>query len=186
MNIGSQLTIGDSMTWDDDTFSDSNGINYTSAGYTLTWSFRSGTVLDITSTAKGNGWTTTISTAQSAVMTAGNYYWQAYATGSGTRVTAGTGMLKMAANLATAIAGFDGRTQTQKDYDAVTAEITARISGGVTLEYTIGSRSLKREPTTNLIALQSRLATMLNREKAAQSMADGLGNPRRVMVRFGA
>ena len=64
------------------------------------------------------------------------------------------------------------------------AELTARVSGGLTLEYTIGSRSLKKEPTASLMALEQRCLRIIARERNAQAAANGLGNPKRLGVRF--
>lgn len=81
-------------------------------------------------------------------------------------------------------AAFDGRSQAETDLAAVRAEITARISGGATLEYTIGSRSLKKEPMTALVEIEQRCLRIVARERRAAGAANGLGNPGRISVRF--
>ena len=186
MNIFGRINIGDSATWDDQAFTDTQGNNYTSANYTLAYVIAGNTQVPLTlnSTAKGTGWTTTLSTTQSAGLLAGRYYWSAYASKTGARVTAGTGYFDAKANLAGAAASFDGRSQAEKDLDAVTTEITARISGQASIEYTIGSRNLKKEPIAALIGLQDRLKMVVKRERTAQMIANGLGNPGKLAVRF--
>jgi hypothetical protein len=58
------------------------------------------------------------------------------------------------------------------------------ISGGAVAEYTIGSRRLKKMEMTDLLALESTLKASVKREQAAQLMANGLGNPHNLFVRF--
>ena len=64
-------------------------------------------------------------------------------------------------------------------------EISARISGGTAIEYTIGSRRLRKEAMSELLTLESSLKRQVYMEKAAQQMANGLGDPRQMYVRFG-
>jgi hypothetical protein len=79
---------------------------------------------------------------------------------------------------------FDGRSQSQKDLDAVQAAIRAIVSGGAVAEYTIGSRRLKKMEMTDLLTLESSLKAAVKREQAAQLAANGLGNPHNLFVRF--
>ncbi len=81
-------------------------------------------------------------------------------------------------------AAFDGRSQSRKDLDAVQAAIRAIISGGAVAEYTIGTRHLKKMPMTDLLVLESRLKAMVAREEKAERIAQGLGSPNNMYVRF--
>lgn len=187
MNVFGSLAAGDSASWTDQAFTDTNGVRYDPSGYALTYEFRGpSTGLTLTAVVSGPNWVTSITTAQSALLTPGKWYWAAYASKTGVRVEAGRGVSTITENIAaqSTTAVYDGRSQSEKDLDAVNAEITSRVSGGATLEYTIGNRSLKKEPIAALETLRARLARVVRRERAAQSIANGQGNPRRVGVRF--
>ena len=193
MRIPSIITAGDTSTWIDTAFADGQGTLVDSGSYALTYSFRgpiTGGNVDVNGTAKGTGWSVSLTSAQTAAMNnlaaAQTWYWQAFATKSGARVTAGTGTLLVRPNVAglATNAVFDGRSQAEQDLSAIRAEMTARISGGATLEYTIGNRSLKKEPMSELIAMEQRCLRIIAREKRAAAAANGLGNPGRIGVRF--
>lgn len=184
MNIFPQLTSGDSATWLDTAFVDSQGTNYDSSQYALRYEIRGPVSLTLNATTLGTGWTTTITTAQSATLTPGKYYWTAIASKTGVRVTAGSGTTSILADLSAASGVYDGSSQAEKDLIAIRAEISARASGGMTLEYAIGNRSLKKEPIASLLVLEARLVRQVAAERSAQSIANGLGNPRRLNVRF--
>jgi hypothetical protein len=193
MNIPSLIIAGDTASWIDNAFADSANAPVDSTAYTLTYSFR-GSIpagnVDVTAVVSGNGWKTSLTSAQTAAMNTGNgsvtVYWHAVATKSGARVTAGNGTLFLKPNIAalqTNVA-FDGRSQAEIDLAAVRTEMTARISGGATLEYSIGNRSLKKEPMAALMEMEQRCLRIVAREKRASSAANGLGNPGRTSVRF--
>ena len=194
MKIPLIVNAGDSVGWSEVAFSDPVlGQIAASGGWSLTFSVR-GTQgsggLDLVGTAAGSGWSFSLTPAQSAGLNAGSavvvWSWQAYATKAGARVTAGTGVLRVRPNLAglAATAAFDGRSQAEQDLEAVRAELKSRVSGGLTVEYAIGGRSLKKEPVASLLALEQRCLRIIRRERQAQAAANGLGNPRRFGVRF--
>ncbi len=193
MRLPAHITAGDSATWLDDAFVDDQGRNITSADYALTYSVRgpaaSGGV-DLVAVASGAGWSTTLTTGASGAMNTGStpttWYWQAYATKAGERITAGKGSLRVLPNLAglALTAVFDGTTQNEQILAAVRAEILARKTNGFTTEYTIGSRSLKKEPLSALLELESKYAWKVARERRSQAVKNGLGRPGRIGVRF--
>jgi len=193
MRIPSVINAGDSIGWTDYSLTDSKGAPVDSGSYTLTYAFR-GTVaagnFDLAGTPSGTGWTFAMSIAQSTALNTGatalTWYWQAVATKSQVRVTAGTGTLLAQPNVAgMATEGtFDGRSQAEKDLAAIRAEMSARITGGATLEYTVGSRSLKKEPMAALVAMEQRCLRIVARERRASAGANGLGYSGRLGVRF--
>jgi hypothetical protein len=188
MNSPSLLAAGDSASWLENPFP-ANGKTISALDYTLMYCLRgTGAALDLNGVTNGSGWKFSLTTVQSAALnaTAANvmWYWNAYASKSGERVLAGEGQITIKPNFASLATSYDGRTQAEKDFEAVKAEITNRISGGATLEYSIGNRQLKKEPIAELIKLQDRLKTEINRQRAAQRIANGQGNPGKVMVRF--
>lgn len=193
MRIPSIINAGDNIGWTDFSLSDSKGSPVDSGSYTLTYAFRGSIAsgnLDLVGTPSGIGWSFSLSTTQSAAMNTGatalTWYWQAVATKSGARVTAGNGTLLVQPNVAgiNTASTFDGRSQAEKDLAAIRTEMTARISGGATLEYVIGSRSLKKEPMAALIAMEQRCLRIVAREKRMAAGANGLGNSGRLGVRF--
>jgi hypothetical protein len=185
MRIPSEIISGDTVTWNDDATHDTLG-NSIASDWTLTYYLRNTKQLTVTATANGTGWTTTITAAQSATLPPGKYYWQASVSKSGQRLTLGTGTLTVMQDLAglSNTATYDGRTEAEVALAAIDAEIHARLTGGMAEEYTIGNRSLRKTPMKDLIELQSRYKMIVTRERQAQTIAQGLGNPRAVFVRF--
>lgn len=177
-NIPAQFHAGDTVEWSDSSF---NGKS--AAAYALTYALRGPVNLTFTGVAAGDGWDVTITAAQSATMPPGDYTWQAYLTESGKRYTVGSGKVSVLANIATQVVGYDGRTQIEKDLDAVKEAIRSRLAGDATVEYTIGNRSLKKEPLSALLSLRTQLESDVAREKQAKRLSDGTG--RSVFVRFG-
>lgn len=194
MRILPFITAGDSAAWIDYPFADAIGNPVDATAYALTYSFRgpvAGSGLDLTGTAQGTGWAFALTTAQSAALNTGatvaRWFWQAYATKTGVRLTAGEGQLMVRPNLAAITAGtFDGRSQAEQILATVEAALAGRMSGDAVIEYTIGSRSLKKESMGELIKLRDRYRTIVSRERKVQGIKNGLGNPTRLGVRFRA
>lgn len=188
MRIPEKLIAGDSITWADDAAVDNMGNAISSPTWSLTYYVR-GEVhhgLTLVGVASGGGWETTITAAQSATLPAGVFYWQAAASSGIERITLGQGVITIEPNLAYTgnPAAFDGRSEAEQVLAAIDAEIKARATGGTAEEYTIGNRSLKKTPMRDLVALQSRYKSIVVRERQAQKIAQGLGNPRAMYVRF--
>ena len=189
MNIPAQIRAGDTVTWRDDAARDNLGNAIDSGSWSLTYYLRTNTASEgatVVGTAYGAGWQFTIAQATSAGFDAGQWYWQAEARNSGVHHTLGAGQLEVLAGLSyTGTPGaFDGRSQAQKDLDAVQAAIRSIIAGGAVAEYSIGSRRLKKMEMVDLLALEGKLKAEVKREQAAQLMANGLGNPHNMFVRF--
>jgi len=66
----------------------------------------------------------------------------------------------------------------------VQAAIRTIISGGAVKQYSIGNRNLQKYDLPDLLALETKLKAELKREQRAQLMANGLGNPFNLFVRF--
>ena len=189
VNIPAQIRAGDTIKWRDAAGQDNLGNAITSADWTLKYYLRTNTASEgatITGSAFGNGWELTISAATSADFDAGDWYWQAIATKDTEKVTLGAGQLEVLAALeySGTPGALDGRTQAQKDLDAVQAAIRALVSGGVVKQYTIGNRSLTKYDLNDLLALESKLKAEVKREQKAALIANGLGNPHNLFVRF--
>jgi len=189
MNIFSKIRQGETASWADYAFTDTQGNSYQSNTHALTYVIAgpaSTTILPLSlvAVAQGNGWTTSITAAQSAGLAVGRFFWAAYASKTGVRVTASTGYFDVLQDLLTAGTVYDGSTQNEKDLAAVRAEMTARIAGTATIEYSIGTRHLKKEPMSELIKMETHLIIKVRRDRAAEKIANGQGNPGRVLVKF--
>lgn len=183
MKIPRELMAGDSSTWDDAASKDNLGNSIDSGSWTLTYYLRGQGTLDLTATAQGSGWRTTISESQSAALAPGVYFWQARAVNGSSKVTLGSGQMRVQPNISAAGANFDGRSQAKKDLEAVQAAIRALTTGGVA-EYTIANRSVRKVDLPDLIIRENTLKTEVAREEKAEKIANGQGNPHALFVRF--
>lgn len=189
MKIPAQIQAGDTIKWRDDAGVDNLGEAISSADYVLTYFLRTNTASEgatVVGSAYGTGWEFTISAATSAGFDAGDWFWQAIATQGSDKITLGAGQLQVLAALSYtgAPGAIDGRSQIQKDLEAVQAAIRALIAGGAVQQYSIGNRQLSRYQLSQLIELESKLKAELKREQKAELMANGLGNPHNLFVRF--
>ena len=189
MNIPSEIRAGDTVKWRDDSSTDVFGNEIKSDEWTLKYYLRTNTASEghiSTGSVFGTGWEFTISATDSAGFDAGNWYWQAIATKGSEKITLGYGTLTVEAALeySGTPGAFDGRTQARKDLEAVQTAIRTLIAGGAVQEYKIGNRNLKRYDLPDLIQLEGRLKAEVNREEQAEMIANGLGNPRNMFVRF--
>lgn len=192
MKIPSKIRAGDTVVWVDEPSVDVFGAAIDSSNHGLTYYLRTNTASEgatVVGVAEGSGWKFTITAGTSAAFDAGVWYFQAVATANagGAKTTLGTGQLTVEPSLSYAgtPGAFDGRSQTQKDLEACQAAIRSLMSGGAVQEYRIGTRSLKRYDLAELLALESRLKAEVARENKAAMIANGLGNPHNLFVRFG-
>lgn len=189
MSIPAAIRAGDSVSWLQAAATDTLGNAVTSQDWTLTTYLRMNTAgegVTVVGVADGSGgWTNTIAAATTAAMDAGVWYWQAAATSGSAVVTIGAGSLTVNPSLAYSgtAAAFDGRSQAEQDLEAVQTAIRAIISKG-SKQYTIGTRSFTTIDLPALMQRESQLKAIVAKEKAAESVAAGLGDPRRVFVRF--
>ncbi len=192
MRIPPRITAGDTVSWAEPALSDPIKGTISSADYALSFSFRGpvqAAALDVVGVADGTGWKMAIGVAASLQFGVGatqaRWFWQAYATKSGERLTVGTGILLVLPDLASISAGtFDGRSQAEKILEQINATILAKTTGGAVQEYTIGNRSMKYMPITDLMSLKSHYQSIVARERKAQRLKNGFGSPDRLGVRF--
>lgn len=190
MKIPAQVTNGDTVRWLDYPTTDVFGLPIDSSTHTLVYFIRanaSDAAETVTSTAQGSDWLFTWTVNEA---TTGTYYWQAQATkiSDSSKTTLGSGQVAVLPSLAYTgtAAAYDGRSQAQKDLEAVQAAIRTLLAGGATKEYRIGNRSIKRYDLAELIQLEGQLKAQVARENQAEMIANGLGNPRNMFVRFNA
>jgi hypothetical protein len=192
MAIPPSITSGVDAVWVDAETVDVFGDAVTSTTHSLVYYFRLNTQSEgvtATAVAYNSGWKTTLTAAVSGSMLADpNWFFQAVLTkiSDSTVQEYSRGQIEVRPSLAYAgtPGAFDGRTQAQKDLDAVKAAIRSIVSGGAVSEYKIGSRNLKRYDLSELLELESRLKSIVAKENKAKLIASGLGDPHNLYVRF--
>ena len=192
MAIPPSITSGVDAVWVDAETVDVFGDAVTSSTHSLVYYLRLNTQSEgVTAAAVAyqSGWKTTLTAAVSGSMLADpNWFFQAVLTktSDSTVQEYSRGQIEVRPSLAyTGTPGaFDGRTQAQKDLDAVKAAIRSIVAGGAVSEYKIGSRNLKRYDLSELLELESRLKSIVAKENKAKLIASGLGDPHNLYVRF--
>ena len=180
---------GDTITWVEQPTIDLVGNPATSATWTgITYlRFNSASeAVTVSASAQADGtWSYTISSTTTTGMDAGTWYWQTRLTSGSNVITQGSGSLIVDPSLVYAgtASAFDGRSQAEKDLEAVQSAIRALISKGAK-QYTIGSRSYTSMDLAALMEREAQLKAVVARERAAEKLAAGLGNPGRMFVRF--
>ncbi len=189
MTVPAAIRAGDTIQWIEPAATDLDGNAATSATWTLTTYLRmhvnhEGATVVGTARSDG-GWNNAISASTSTGFDAGTWYWQSRITKNTTVITIGEGTLTVSPSLyyTGQPAAFDGRSQAEKDLEAVQTAIRNLISKEAK-QYTIGSRSYTAQDLTQLMQRESQLKAIVARERAAEKIAAGLGDPRNVFVRF--
>ena len=190
MTFPAEIRAGDLIQWRLAATQDKFGNSISSPDWSVIYYFRTNQGplgSSVTSTAFNDGFQFSIASNVSSTFAAGNWFYQAVANKSGAeKQTIATGAFKVLESLEfSGIAqSFDGRSQVEKDLEIIQTAIRNIISGGVVQEYKIGTRSAKKYELSELIMLESRYKAELIREKQAELIANGLGNPRATFVRF--
>lgn len=189
MGIPAAIRAGDTASWVQPAAIDLLGNPLTAAEWALTTFLRfnaaSEAITVVGSARSDGGWDNSVAAATTAGMNAGTWYWQSQATSGATVITLGAGSLTVEPSLAytgTATA-FDGRSQAEQDLEAVQSAIRGIIAGK-SKYYMIGTRQFTALDLPALMERESQLKAIVARERAAESLAAGLGNPRRMFVRF--
>ena len=183
MTQPSQIFQGDQSSWVEPAHDDATAV--------VAWmrAAAAGAGVEAPATLTDDGWKITLSTATTAAMASGDWTVQVVATVDGAPHTTRRGSLTVRKSLAFSGSpgAFDDRSQAEKDLAAVEEAIRQLVGGAV--EYTIGSlgnggRKVRRVELPALIAWRDRLKAEVAREKRAEMIAQGLGDPRRLYVRF--
>jgi hypothetical protein len=192
MRIPQTARDGDTVVWLDQATVDVFGQPLDASTHQLRYYLRgnaSGAAETLLGVAEVKDWRFTWLVAES-IAAPTTYFWQAVATAlvGGANTTLGSGSLTLEPSLAYSgtPGAYDGRTQAEKDLEAVQSAIRTLLAGGSTKEYRIGNRTLKRYDLAELIQLEGKLKADVAREKQAEMIANGLGNPRNMFVRFNA
>jgi len=192
VNIPKQIYAGQTIKWRDDAFTGPLNESITSGtdNWALTYYLRHDKNQEghqVAGTSFGSGWEFTISATDSSGFDAGNWYVYAEAAKGSEKFPLGNARLEVFASYTYASdanpAAFDGRTQAEKDLDAVTTAIRAIIADKAA-EYSIGNRTFKRVDLAELRMRESQLKAIVVRERKAAMIANGLGDPHSLYVRF--
>lgn len=183
------IYAGDTVIFDVPEFTDSIGTAVNSGTYTLKWYARTNTATEgttITGTVQSTGWRVTVPASTTLAFDAGLWTWQAVATYSTLQYTAGRGQFTVKGTAAyTGTPGaFDDRSRAEIDLSYVETAIRTLSQGGMVQEYTIGNRNLKRYKMPELLQLRDVLKAEVDRERRAEKIRQGLGNPGVARVRF--
>jgi hypothetical protein len=183
------IYAGDTVIFDVPEFTDPVGDSVASGTYSLVWYTRTNTASEgatVTGAAESTGWRVTVSSSTTTNFDAGLWTWQAIATAGSVQHTAGRGQFTVKATLKYSgdPGAFDDRSRAQIDLGYVEAAIRTLSQGGAVQEYTIGGRSLKRYKMAELLQLRDALKAEVDRERRAEKVKQGLGNPGVTRVRF--
>ena len=191
MNIPAQIRAGDTVKWRDNAGRDNLGEPISSSdGWALYYYLRTNTASEgatVTGTARADGgWDMAITATTSSAFDAGTWYWETRATSGATVLSIGSGTTQVLPSLSYAGSpgAFDGKSQAEQDLAAVQAAIRAIVSKGAK-SYTIGSRRFDAADLGQLMEREAQLKAIVARERAAEKVAAGLGDPRSLFVRFG-
>jgi|TARA_B100000405_G_scaffold167111_1_gene116911 hypothetical protein len=185
-----KVIAGDFVQWRIPASQDVFGNSISSPDWSVVYYLRTNTSSEgatVNSSAYNDGFQFSIPAATTANFDAGNWFYQAVANKSGQETqTIYRGSFEVFAtqSYSGTPAAYDGRSQVEKDLDVIQAAIRTIISGGAIQEYKIGTRTAKKYELSELIMLEARYKAELVREKQAEMIANGLGNPRATFVRF--
>lgn len=137
--------------------------------------------ITFTASASGADHLVAVPAATTAAWAPGSYTWRSQVSLSGEVFTVSGGTLQI---LPAFTAALDARSHARKALAAVEAylENPQNLSAA---QYEIAGRRLQRMGIPDLLALRSRYQAEVAREDAADRVARGLPDPRRVLVRFG-
>jgi hypothetical protein len=190
MTVPATIRAGTTVGWVEPPAVDLDGNAATSASWTLISYLRTNTNHEgatVTGTARADGgWNMAITATTSSGFDAGTWYWETRITSGATVLTVGSGTTQVlpGLNYTGQPAAFNGQSQAEQDLVAVQAAIRSIVSKGAK-SYTIGSRKFDAADLAQLMQRESQLKAIVARERAAEKVAAGLGDPRSLFVRFG-
>jgi hypothetical protein len=175
MTTPTTVRAGDTWTW---TYTDPDY-----ADYTLTYYLRNATgKIDVSATASGYDYTVEVAATTTAAYKPGSYSWIRRISGDEGTFTTGEGVITVLPNLGASVA-MDVRTDAKIAVDMITAYLIDQ-NNVAAASYSIGGRSLSRWSRGELLVERDKWLAEVRSEDAKQRMSQGLGNPRRLYVRF--
>ena len=156
-----------------------------SAGWVLTYVLLNASgKITITAGAQGDDHLVNVAAAASTNWSAGDYAWRAQVSKAGEVYTVGDGRVTVRPSFGAA-STLDTRSSARRALEAVESYL-ADSNNLAAAEYEIAGRQLRRHALADLWKHRDRLRVEVAREDAANRIAAGLPDGRRVYVRFGA
>tara|TARA_B100000927_G_C16266632_1_gene389701 strand:- start:95 stop:673 length:579 start_codon:yes stop_codon:yes gene_type:complete len=187
----SKIRAGDFIQWKLNATNDVYGNPISSPDWTVSYFLRtnkSKVGTSVQSTADGDDFKFEIPSSTTVQFSQGDWFYQAVASKSGNqKQTIATGKFTVLPSLeftGTTPRPFDGRSDTRKTLDLINKAIDDIVANGGVQEYKIGTRSAKKYELGELYILRTKYLAQLRLEEQAETMANGLGNPRAMFVRF--
>lgn len=176
MSEPATVIAGDTISWTK-TLSD-----YPAPTWVLSYSLtKDGQKFSITGSASGSDHAISVDATTSGAWEPGRYSWFAHVTSGAVRKTVERGEMIVEPNPASQT--FDPRTKARIMLDNVEAYL-ADPNNLTAANYSMGGRSLSRWSRGELLAERDKLTLEVRGEQQAARIAAGLGNPRRIYVRF--
>lgn len=180
-----ELRAGDTWKWRREDLA-----SYPADSWTLKYRFKNASIgFEIEASADGVNHAIEVSAATTAAHNAGVYDWAAWVESGAEQYTIASGRLTVLANLraGAAAAGLDLRSDARKYLDALKAALLARdpTLAAYTFQTGGGSRTKQFSTLAEVRVEYEKVQAEVAREDAAEAVAKGLGNPRRMFVRFG-
>ena len=177
--IPDELIAGDTWEWTRE-LSD-----YPASAWSAVWYFENaGGNFSVSAGESGDQYTGTVAAATSAGYVPGKYRWRLVATrtADSVRKTVESGWLEVLRDPA-AVGNVDHRSTARIMLDNIEAYLRDPTNLAAA-SYSLGGRSLSRWNRGDLLSEKSKLEMEVRSEEAAERIAAGLGNPRRLYVRF--
>ncbi len=157
--------------------------NYSpAAGWTYKLWIAGAVLLSKDGIASGSEFEITLTAAETAPLTPGSYRYSERVTKTPEVIEVSSGILEVDVNLATATAG-DYRTHARKVLDAIEAVIATTATKDQQ-SYQIQGRALAHYPLADLLKFRQFYREEVRREQAAELVAQGLDDPRRIGIRL--
>ena len=187
MNIPKKVYANTTIKWREGPVTDPFGESITNANGTLKYYLRTNVRpqgLAVTGTTHGNGWEFVISKDDSKTFAAGDWYFYVEASDGTETFTLGQGRFEVLSSLSFSDSPgkYDGRSDAEIERDGI-KEALAKFKDGAQ-EYSIGGRTFKRASMADLQMRLDRLNAIIVRERKAAMIANGLGDPHSLYVRF--
>ena len=173
-----ELIAGDTWEWTREV------VDYPASVWSAKWYFeRLDAKFEVTAGASGDIFTATVPATTSADYRVGEYRWRLVVTSGGVRKSIETGKTVVVTD-PNAAGTFDYRTTARYALDMI--ETYLRDPSNLNAaNYSLNGRSLSRWSRADLLVERSKWKLEVKSEEAVERMAEGLGNPRRLYVRFG-
>lgn len=187
LNVPVSFVAGDRVVWRSSQLrglDPSSGliVDYLPERFSLVWQFSDGTnVFSVLSVADQSDYVTALEPEQTAPLQKALYYQVFIQDQELNRRGIFSGSIKV---VPLAEEAFNGRSTAQELLDLVEAAIKTILAGGAVQSYSIKGRNLSRMSMGELVALRSSLKIEAARERSAEAIANGLGDPRKLFVRF--